>query len=175
VCFTRTELSCASGKRVADALATLRLRGAHGPAERRLVAARDVDPEPAPPAREIRAPFFSLMGLEVRGMAEGQSRIVLPWRPEIADGPGLHDGALLALLDAAGAMSSHAAHGAPAARNATIALQAQVFSPELPAADLLALGRCSLRDGDLFWNEIEIARHSTRELLARGSVVYHIV
>jgi acyl-coenzyme A thioesterase PaaI-like protein len=114
------------------------------------------------------------MGFDVRGMGEGASHVALPWRPGLADGPGFHEGALLALLDCAGAMSSHAAHGGNAVRNATIALQAQILAPQLPGADMVAFGRCATRDDDVFWNEVRIARDSNRELLARGSVIYRI-
>jgi uncharacterized protein (TIGR00369 family) len=174
VCFAQVEIDSASGRRVADALATLRVRAVPHPRERTHLTVREVEQAPPLPAREVRAPFLSRLGTELRGMGEGASRVVLPWRSELGDGPGLHDGALLALLDMAGAMSSHAAHGRSAPRNATIALQAQVFAPDLPAADLLALGRCAQRDEDVFWNDIQIARDSTRELLARGTVVYRI-
>jgi uncharacterized protein (TIGR00369 family) len=174
VCFVRVEIDSASGRHVADALATLRLRPARGPAGRAHIPLREVEPGPPPPQRVVRAPFLQYMVFDVRGMGEGGSHVVLPWRPELADGSGFHDGALLALLDAAGAMSSHAAHGGGARRNATIALQAQIFSPDLPSADLVAHGRCALRDDDVFWNDIRIARDSTRELLAAGSVIYRI-
>jgi len=174
VCFAQVEIDSPGGRRVADALATLRVRAAPRPLERSHLTLRDVEPVPPAPTRAVRAPFLTRMGTELQGMGEGASRVLLPWRPELADGPGFHDGALLALLDSCGAMASHAAHGATAPRNATIALQAQVYVPDLPAADLLALGRCSLRDDDVFWNEIQIARDSTRELLAHGTVIYRI-
>lgn len=174
VCFVRVEIGAISGRHVADALAALRLRPDRAQAGRPHLSPREAEPGPPPPQRAVRAPFLQYMGFDVLGMGEGASHLVLPWRPELADGAGFHDGALLALLDAAGAMSSHAAHGGGAARNATIALQAQVFSPDLPAEDLVAHGRCALRDDDVFWNEIRIGRDSTRELLARGSVIYRI-
>jgi uncharacterized protein (TIGR00369 family) len=174
VCFAQVEMTSESGRRVADALATLRVRAAPHPGGHVHAALRDPDPGPPSLQRAVRAPFLLRMGFEVLGLGEGASRVRLPWRPELGAGPGFHDGALLALLDCAGAMSSHAAHGASAPRNATIALQAQVFASDLPASDLLALGRCALRDDDLFWNEVQIARDSTRELLARGSVIYRI-
>jgi uncharacterized protein (TIGR00369 family) len=174
VCFAQVEISSSAGRRVGDALSTLRLRAAPQPGGYAHAALPDLDPALPALQRAVSAPFLVRMGFEVLGMGEGASRVLLPWRPELGDGPGFHDGALLALLDCAGAMSSHAAHGAPAPRNATIALQAQVFSPDLPASDLLALARCALRDDDIYWNEVQIARDATRELLARGSVIYRI-
>jgi uncharacterized protein (TIGR00369 family) len=174
VCFARVEIELPSGRRVAEALATVRLRSVRAAGARPHGALRELGPIPPVSPRPVRAPFLDQLGLERQGMGEGASQLVLPWRAELADGSGFHDGALLALLDCAGAMSSHAAHGGSAPQNATIALQAQVFGPDLPAADLLALGRCATRDEDVFWNEVQIARESTRELLARGSVVYRI-
>lgn len=174
VCFARIEIDSAGSRRVADALVTLRIRSTRAPAMRAHAAVPEVEPGPPPPARIVRAPFLQRMGFDVRGLGEGASHAVLPWRPELADGPGFHEGALLALVDSAGAMSSHAAHGGSASRNATIALQAQIVAPELPGADLVAFGRCATRDDDVFWNEVRIARDSSRELLARGSVIYRI-
>ena len=174
VCFVRIEIESESDRRVADALVTLRIRSTRAPAGRAHAAVPEVEPGPPPAPRVVRAPFLLHMGFDVRGMGEGASHVGLPWRRELADGPGFHEGALLALLDCAGAMSSHAAHAGSAARNATIALQAQILATELPGADLVAFGRCATRDDDVFWNEVRIARDSNRELLARGSVIYRI-
>jgi uncharacterized protein (TIGR00369 family) len=174
VCFARIELAATSGGRVADALVALRLRGAHPPSARAHGTLREAESAGPGRAQQVRAPFLLHLGFEVLGMGEGASRLRLPWRPELGDGSGFHEGALLALIDVSGAMSSHAAHGGVSRSPATISLQAQIVAPDLPPTDLFALGRCAQRDDDIFWNDVQVARDSTRELLARGGVVYRI-
>jgi len=173
VCFVHAEISGPGGEPVADALAALRLRGERRPGAGSRGVLRDAGPGIGP-AREVSAPFLRRVGVEVLGMAEGVSRLRLPWRPELGDGAGFHEGALLALLDVGGAMSSHAAHGGVSRSAATISLQAHAVVGDLPPADLFALGRCAQRDDDIFWNDVQIARDSTRELLARGGIAYRI-
>ena len=174
VCFLRVEISSPSGLRVADALLALRLRGAHPPAASAHGPLREPESTGIGIAREVRAPFLLHLGFEVLAMGEGASRVRLPWRRELGDGSGFHEAALLTLVDVSGAMSSHAAHGGQSRSNATISLQAQILAPDLPPADLFALGRCAQRDDDIFWNDVQIARDSTRALLTRGAVVYRI-
>jgi uncharacterized protein (TIGR00369 family) len=142
VCFVRVEIAAPSGLRVADALLALRLRAAHPPAASAHGLLREAETASVGIAREVRAPFLLHLGFEVLAMGEGASRVRLPWRPELGDGSGFHEAAL------------------------------QSLAPALPAAYLFALGRCAQRDDDVFWNDVQIARDSTRALLARGAVVY---
>jgi uncharacterized protein (TIGR00369 family) len=173
VCFARVEIASRSGERVADALLALRLRSEPHAAPRAHAPLTSAPPLLAAPPK-VGAPFLRNLGVELLGMAEGVSRLRLPWSRELGDGITFHEGALLALLDVSGAMASHAAHGAPSRGAATISLQAQALSPQLPAADLVALGRCRERDRDTYWSDVEIARDASGELLARGSIVYRI-
>lgn len=171
--FARVEIASHAGEPVADALLALRLRGDPPARPSAPKGPRDAEPGVAPDAR-VGAPFLRNLGVEILAMGEGASRVRLPWRSEPGDGSGFHEGALLALLDVCGAMSAHAAHGGDARRAATISLQAQAVAAALPPADLCARGRCLERDGDTYWSDVEIARDSTRERLARGSIAYRI-
>jgi uncharacterized protein (TIGR00369 family) len=120
-------------------------------------------------------PFAAARQLDVQHMAGSRSRIVMPLGDANADlDGGMHEGALLALLDTTGAMASWAATGPGRFKASTAALQAQVTAPP-PAATLVGYGRVVQRSGDLFWSDVEIAEAATDRLCARGTVVYRIV
>ena len=111
----------------------------------------------------------------VEHMAEGQSRIRLPHSPMNADlDHGVHEGAVLALLDTAGAMASWAETGPGAYKASTPSLQAQVLAPT-PKQDLIAYARVVQRDGAIFWADAEVAGAQDGHAVARGTVIYRIV
>ena len=108
-------------------------------------------------------------------MAGGRSRLVMPWREANADREGgVCEGAVLALLDTAGAMASWAETDQGRYKASTPALQAQLFASP-GRADLVAFGRCVRRDGPIFWSDVEVARAADRRVCARGSVLYRIL
>ncbi len=120
-------------------------------------------------------PFAAARRLTVEHMAGSQSRIAMPGGDANADlDGGVHEGALLALLDTTGAMASWAATGPGRFKASTAALQAQVLG-SVPAVDLVGYGRVVQRSGDLFWSDVEIAVEGSGRLCARGTVVYRIV
>ena len=86
----------------------------------------------------------------------------------------MHEGAVLALLDTAGAMASWAAIEIGPFRAGTPALQAQILAPA-PKGDLVAYGRNVHRDAESFWSDVEIAGAADGRVCARGSVLYRIV
>jgi acyl-coenzyme A thioesterase PaaI-like protein len=99
----------------------------------------------------------------------------MPFRAANADASGgVHEGALLALLDTTGAMASWAETGPGRFKASTPALQAQIFAP-VPKHDLVAYGRMVQRDGELLWSDAEIASAVDGQVFARGTVVYRIV
>ena len=113
--------------------------------------------------------------IRVEHMTGARSRLVMP----IGDGNrdasgGHHEGAVLALLDTAGAMASWAETGPGPFKASTPALQAQILRPA-PDADLVAYGRLAARDGDAFWADVEIADTASARAVARGTVLYRIV
>ena len=87
---------------------------------------------------------------------------------------GVHEGALLALLDTTGAMASWAVTGPGPYRASTPAIQAQILAPA-PRGDLVAHGRNAARDGGFFWSDVEVARVADARVVARGTVVYRIL
>lgn len=174
--FVESEIHGTDGTRVANAQATLRYRHAREAGQATLdrleVATDPSAPQPVPGS----APILHHLGLEIEERAHGRSRLRLAFREELAGNTGFHEAALLALFDAAGAMSAHAAFGRwkQPTRPATVALQALGLTPSLPAEDVVAVSHCVRRDGDFFWNDVRIAAARTREVLLRGGLVYRI-
>lgn len=120
-------------------------------------------------------PFAAARRLSVEHMAGSRSRIIMPLGDANGDlGGGVHEGALLALLDTTGAMASWAATGPGRYKASTAALQAQIIGSP-PSAGLIGYGWVVQRSGDLFWSDVEIADAESGRLCARGTVVYRIV
>jgi uncharacterized protein (TIGR00369 family) len=121
-----------------------------------------------------RTPFIAARGIAIEHMAGGRARLALPFRDDNADvDGGVHEGAVIALADTAGAMASWAVTGPGPFKASTTALQLQQLAPA-PRADLVAYARCVQRDGIAFWTDVEIAARDTGDVVARGTVLYRI-
>ena len=121
-----------------------------------------------------RIPFIAGRGIGVEHMRGGSSRLRMPWQESNADpAGGVHEGALLSLLDTAGSMASWAVTGAGPYRAGTPALQARILAPP-PRDGLVAYASNTQRDGDLFVSDVEIAGTSDGRVFARGTVFYRI-
>ena len=82
----------------------------------------------------------------------------MPWRDTNADQDGnVHEGAVLALLDTTGAMASWAETGHGRYKASTPAIQAQILAPA-GQGELVAYGRCVLRDRELLWSDVDVVR-----------------
>jgi uncharacterized protein (TIGR00369 family) len=176
LCFVEVDVATADGKPVAHASAGVRGRfGAAAPSLAR-AGGDDGAADPGRMGPHIgKTPFIGGRGIAVEHMAGGRSRLVMPWRDANADAAsGVHEGAVLALLDTTGAMASWAETGPGRYKASTPAIQAQILAPP-PRADLVGYGRVVQRDGELFWSDVEVACASDRRLLARGTVIYRIV
>ena len=176
LCFVAVDIATQKGKPIAHATSVVRARLA-APAtalQRSGGDAGESDPGPMGPAIG-QIPFVNARGIRVEHMTGGCSRLVMPFRAANADASGgIHEGALLALLDTTGAMASWAETGPGRFKASTPALQAQIFAP-VPKHDLVAYGRMLQRDGELLWSDAEIASAVDGQLFARGTVVYRIV
>ena len=108
-------------------------------------------------------------------MTGGTSRLVMPLREENCDATGgVHEGAVLALLDTTGAMASWAESGPGHFKASTASMQMQILSPA-PKADLVAYGRCVQNDHEIYWSDVEVASAADGQVMARGTVLYRIV
>jgi uncharacterized protein (TIGR00369 family) len=176
LCFAEVDVTGEDGRAVAHATAVVRARFGAPPAEPPAAAGDDGRSEPGPMGPFIgRIPFVARRGISVEHMTGGTSRLTMPWRDANADASGgVHEGALLALLDTAGAMASWAVTGPGRFKAGTPAMQAQILAP-LPKDDLVAYGRNVARDGPLFVSDVEVASASDGRVCARGTVFYRIV
>lgn len=176
MCFVEVDVATPEGKSIAHA--TAMVRGRFGADSAELIASRgdDGDSDPGAMGPHVgKMPFTAQLGLDVEHMAGGTSRIVMPWKNSNADGGGgVHEGAVLALFDTAGAMAGWAETGPGRYKASTPAIQAQVLAPP-PKQDLVAYGRLVQRDGDIFWSDVEVAGASDGRVVCRGTVLYRIV
>jgi hypothetical protein len=84
-------------------------------------------------------------------MTGGRSRLRMPFRGANADASGgVHEGALLALLDTTGAMASWAETGPGRFKASTPAMQRRSSPCPKPTS---WRGRMRQRDGELFWSD----------------------
>jgi uncharacterized protein (TIGR00369 family) len=176
------DVATEAGKPIAHATTAVRGRFARKPAASVAAVGDDGISDPGPLGRHIvkigrhivKTPFIAARGIAVELMADGRSRLVMPWRDENADADGgVHEGAALALLDTTGAMAAWAETGPGPFKASTPSVQAQVLGP-LPREDLVGYGRVVQSDRELFWCEVEVAGASG-PLVARGTVIYRIV
>jgi acyl-coenzyme A thioesterase PaaI-like protein len=99
----------------------------------------------------------------------------MPWQQDHGDGNGnTHEGAVLALLDTAGAMAGWAVTGPGPYKASTSAMQAQVMSAA-PREDLVAYARTRCSDNEIHYCDVEVASRKSHKVCARGSIIYRIV
>lgn len=176
MCFVAVDVTGEDGRAIATAHTVVRGRFGAEPASLPRSAGDHGESDPGKMGPHIgRIPFIGGRGISVEHMTGGSSRLVMPWLAENADaGGGLHEGAVLALLDTAGAMASWSVTGFGPYKAGTPAIQAQILAP--PAkGDLVAYGHNVQRDGEAFWSDVEVADAAEGRVVARGTVLYRIV
>ncbi len=176
LCFVEVDVATEEGKPIAHITSAVRGRfGAESP--KRYVSGGDhgeSDPGQMGPFLGS-VPFIGNRGISAEHMTGGTSRLVMPWKDDNADAAGgVHEGAVLALLDTAGAMASWAESGHGRYKASTPSIQAQVIEP-LPTGDLVAYGRCVQRDREIFFSDVEVATVADGRVCARGTVLYRIL
>jgi uncharacterized protein (TIGR00369 family) len=176
LCFVETDVLTEAGKPIAHATAAVRARFGAAPAERAVSAGDHGRADPGPMGPHLGTiPFMGRRGIVAEHMVDGTSRLTMPLGDVNGDAAGgVHEGAVLALLDSTGAMAAWAEHGAGNYRASTPSMQARIIAPA-PAEDLVAYGRCVQRDGEVLWSEVEVAGQGDGRVFARGTVLYRIV
>ncbi len=177
LCFVRTDVTTQSGKPIAAILTTVRGRFGKNPAPPPSHGGDHGESDPGEIGGFIeQQPFIANRKLRIEHMSGGTSRIAMPFANQHnGDCEGaVHEGAIAALLDTCGAMASWAESGIGPYRASTVSLQSEAFAPA-PAEDLVAYGRCTHRDGDIFWADVDITAASTATVVGRGTVLYRIV
>lgn len=121
------------------------------------------------------SPFLARRQVGLVDMGRGVVELALPAAAANLDRDGaVHEGAALALLDAAGATcpwSTATRSVGPA--GATIALSAEFFGA-LPAGGLIARATLRVTRGAVHWVDVAVADAASRRLHARGTVVYRL-
>lgn len=176
MCFAEVDVATGDGKSIAHATAMVRGRFGAPPAARYRARGDAGEAEPGPMGPHIGAmPYTKARGLVVHHMTGGRSRITMPAGAANADlSGGVHEGAVMALLDTTGAMAAWAETGPGRYKASTPALQAQILAPPVDQA-LVGYGWLVQRDGDQFWCDVEVAGQDDGLVVARGTVLYRIV
>lgn len=178
LCFVDVTVTSDAGKDVSHA--TLMIRGRQG-AEPNAgpqsgAVADGNDPGDMGPAITQAVPFIHERGIVIEHMADGRSRLLMPWQDTHSDSVsgGTHEGAALALLDTAGAMASWAVTGPGRFKASTPSMQAQVLAPP-PKGDLMAYANVTYRDNEIFYSDVEVVGVDDSRICARGTILYRIV
>jgi uncharacterized protein (TIGR00369 family) len=176
LCFVEVDVATDAGKPIAHATCTVRARLGQTEPERTVVPPDHGESDPGKMGPHLGSiAFIRNRGIRAEHMTGGTSRLVMSAPDTNGDaGGGTHEGAVLALLDTAGAMASWAESGHGPYKASTPALQAQITGVP-PAGDLVAYGRCIQRDHEIFFSQVDVATASERALVARGTVIYRIL
>ena len=176
MCFVTVDIANSSGKAIAHASNLIRGRAGEADAIRYKSKGDHGESDPGAMGPHVgKMPFTAERGLVVEHMNGGTSRVVMPFSDKNRSGEGgVHEGAVLALLDTAGAMASWGETGPGPFKASTPALQAQLLAPPVED-DLVAYGELVQRDQGAFWADVEVAGRSDAQVIARGTVLYRIV
>ena len=181
IVYAEVDVRNDAGKRIAKGLVTHRaLERAGLGAERRRLAR--VEPpagegEDVPPlARAIvSVPFIASLGMQITRMHDGHAILRMPRSPDKADAAGaIHEGAVAALVDTAGAMASWSVVGIDVRYKAST-VGIHVAFHAAAREDLRAEARTWRRDDEIFQNQVTVSEGGTRRVVATGAVTYRIV
>jgi len=178
LCFIEATVSSESGRNVSHATLMIRGRqGADAVSGPIVVGTVDGDdPGKMGPSITGMVPFIHERGIVIEHMADGEARLFMPWQESHEDNAnhGTHEGAVLALLDTAGAMASWAVTGPGAYKASTPSMQAQLLSVP-PRGDLMAYAKVVHRDNEIFYSDVEVFGVEDRRICAKGTILYRIV
>ena len=176
LCFVAVEVKTLEGKPISSITTTVRGRSGGDDPDYYRSAGDHGEADPGVMGPHIaKVPFIGSRGIEVEHMTGGTSRLRMPLIEDNCDASGgVHEGAVLALLDTTGAMASWAESGPGNFRASTVSMQLQNLGPA-PKGDLIAYGRCVQRDNQIYWSDAEVASVADGSVTARGTVLYRIV
>jgi uncharacterized protein (TIGR00369 family) len=176
LCFVGVDVKTLEDKPIASITSTVRGRFGAGDIDHYVSSGDHGQADPGVMGPHIgRVPFIGNRGISVEHMTGGTSRLVMPLRDDNCDASGgVHEGAVLALLDTAGAMASWAESGPGRFKASTASMQLQNLGPA-PKGGLVAYGRCVQNDNEIYWSDVEVASVADGKVTARGTVLYRIV
>jgi 1,4-dihydroxy-2-naphthoyl-CoA hydrolase len=176
LCFAETSVETDGGKAIAQVSCVVRGRAGGAPPTLSTAVgdAGGTDPGRMGP-QVVAMPFSAGRGFKVDHMTQSYARIRMALGDANADVSGsFHEGALLALLDTTGAMAAWADTGPGTYKASTASIQAQIICAPT-TSEVVAYGRVTQRDNELFWSSVEIADTASALVCARGTVIYRIV
>jgi acyl-CoA thioesterase len=169
-----------AGKALATGLVTHRM-ASPGPSDRQLRAVPPYAPVAAPTAPKlaralVAVPFIAGRGMRIAHMHEGRAIVEMPWKAENADAAAaVHEGALAALLDTAGAMASWSLVGLDFRLKASTVGIHVSFQAPARSEDVVADARTIGRTDESFSNVVVVYGVGSGRAVATGSVTYRIV
>ena len=179
--FAEVGVRDGEGRELARGLATVRV-APPSPADRVLddVPASDLVPGEVPKAARIieSGRFMAARGMRITLMHGGRAIVEMPCREANADeGGAVHEGAIAALLDTAGAMASWSVTGVDLRYKAsTPAIHLGCHAPAPPGEGVVAHARTLSRAGESFLNAVTVyGAGGSGRAIASGSVTYRIV
>ncbi len=180
LCFVETSIATRDGKAIASATAVVRARceGKASALRRSSLPTTfgDEGGDNAGPLAPIleKAAFMAARGMRIENMENGISRVTMPESEANAAEDGRqHDGAILALLDTAGAMAAWSEAGPAAWKASTASIHAQSLAPP-PRGAVVAYSRCIHRDREMYWCDTEVVDPTTEQVTTRGTVFYRL-
>jgi uncharacterized protein (TIGR00369 family) len=178
--YAAIEVRNDAGKALATGLLTHR-SAPPGPPDRDLVRVeRDTTPAtgdvPSLARALVAVPFIAGRGMQITHMHDGRATVTMPWRPDnAADGERVHEGAVAALLDTAGAMASWSLVGLDFRFKAsTVGIHVSCHGAARRES-VVACARTIRRTNESFANAVTVHGADSGTLVATGEVTYRIV
>lgn len=174
----RCALATEAGKPLASAMVIFRVVPGAEPAPQPLAIERGQPPQTELPsiARALGgAPFINALGIRVNRFAGGRAELAMPFRADICGGDSaLHEGALGALVDTAGALSAWSTVRAKAGMKvSTVSIDVN-FSASIKDVGVTAYSHVVTRRNELFFNRVDVLTPDGVPI-AIGNVIYRIV
>ena len=173
----RSTLATAAGKPLASAMVIFRtVPGPETPPEP-LKIERGSDPEGEPPsmARALMSTPFIGPLVRLERFSGGHAELIMPVRDDLCDAAGaLHEGALGALIDTAGASAAWSnVRPTPGMKVSTVSIDVNFCSA--PAGkEAIAIAHTVARRKEIFFNRVDVVAPDNVPI-ALGSVIYRIV
>ena len=174
----RAEVTAAQGKPIAAGTAIFRaVTGGENPTGAPGVPPFTAEEREVPRIAQtlVATPFISALGMKIEYYHQGRARLRMAFRNDLADaGGGLHEGALGALVDTAGAMAAWSlVRPQPGMRVSTVSIDANFFALA-PGRGVIAWSSNLARRKEAFFNRVDVLAEDGT-IVACGSVIYRIV
>lgn len=183
IVYANVDVRTDAGKQIARGLVTHRVRDRPPrtePDRQRVTPGSPASPTAAdiPPGAHafVTLPFMAGLGLQVARMQNGAVQIRMPFRIGNADqGNAVHEGALAALIDTAGALASWSIVGLDFRLKASTLGIHTSFHAQAIEEDVIADAQTWRRNDEIFLNHVTVSGTRSKSVVATGTVTYRIV